>query len=105
MRQKEDNKPTRKSLNEQTKNEIANILKEKEALLPCSRCGRTNFIISDGLGQVSINQNYDSASFVISSAYIPTIILICENCGLINELAIKILGLQIEKEEQNESGE
>ena len=71
-------------------NEIIDKLKEKGVEAPCPRCGKERFTIA-GNHKIIIQDN--PKLIALTGPYIPTVIIICDNCGYISEHAIKALGI------------
>ena len=83
-------------LSEERKNEIINELRDRGANLPCPRCGHQNFIISDGYFIQNMQTEF-KAAIVVGGPVIPTIAIICQNCGFISHHALGIVGLLPER--------
>ena len=84
------------------KAEIADKLNEKLSEVTCPMCHQHNFIIADGYFINVLHDNIESVKFGGSS--IPTISIICSNCGFVSQHALGVLGLLPKKQEsENES--
>lgn len=79
------------SLSKELKTKITEILKRRDALTPCPRCGKTEFILADGLFTNILQTDLHSPKLYGRS--LPTAIIICKNCGYVMQHAIGILGL------------
>ena len=79
------------SLSEDDKRKIANELSLRIPNLTCPMCHRSNFIITDGYFNPPINANLKG--IVIGGSSIPSIGIVCANCGFISHHALGVLGL------------
>ena len=79
-----------------SRDEIAEKLKEKGALLPCSRCGKQTFIILDEQSNMVLDKKIDE-NIKIEDSIIPVTTLLCTNCGAITIHALGALGLSNNK--------
>ena len=77
-----------KHLNKKLKLNKKNIL--------CPFCGNRNFIIANGYTNRFLSNNINKT--VIGGRKIPSIIIICDNCGYMGEFATGVLGLLSEGE-------
>lgn len=78
------------SLSEEDKRRIANELSRRIPDLSCPMCHKKNFIITDGYFNSPINANLQG--MVLGGPSIPSIGIICANCGFISQHALGILG-------------
>lgn len=78
-------------LSQEEKDEIIEILKERGAIQSCPRCGHGNFTILDGYMTHSLQSKLEGQ--VIGGPAIPTVAVICNNCGFVSEHALGVLGL------------
>ena len=78
-------------ISKEEKNLIAKILKERSAILPCPRCGNSDFMIADGY--VNNYIQVDKKNIQIGGPAIPAVLIICKNCGYISQHSMGILGL------------
>jgi hypothetical protein len=64
---------------------------QKRNATPVCRCGRSkNFLLMDGL---FLNLLGDGKNLVIGGPAIPTVAVVCDNCGAIYQYAVGTLGL------------
>lgn len=78
-------------LNEDNKKEIAKILNERISKLECPICHKGSFTIIDGY---MVNQIHNKlGTFSLGGPAIPTIAIVCNNCGYISQHALGALGL------------
>jgi rubredoxin len=78
-------------LNNEQKKRIAETLQERKQNLTCPMCQNKNFIMADGY--FNNNMQTDFGSISIGGPAIPTIGIICDNCGFVSQHAIGVLGL------------
>lgn len=81
------------------KQEIASILNEKLRGLTCPMCHQDNFIIADGYFNNVIQDHLDG--IVLGGPTIPTVSIICANCGFVSQHALGVLGLLPSKNKEN----
>jgi len=81
--------------------EIISLLEQKQVNLPCSRCGNTNFSILDGYFVHTLV--FSESNLENDLPVVPTIVVMCNNCGNLNQHSIKKLGLLPDSEESNAS--
>ena len=77
--------------------EIIEILYKKLGDSPCPMCGNKSFSFVDGYFRNSVQD--DMQNLVIGGKNIPTVAIVCQNCGFVSQHAIGILGLLNEKTE------
>lgn len=78
-------------LNNDDKKKIAEALEGRKHGLTCPMCQNKNFIMADGY--FNNNMQTDFGSFSIGGPAIPTIAIICSNCGFVSQHALGVLGL------------
>lgn len=78
-------------LNNEQKKKIAETLEKKQHALTCPMCQNKNFIMADGY--FNNNMQTDFGSFSIGGPTIPTIAIVCSNCGFVSQHALGVLGL------------
>lgn len=71
--------------------EIIEILNKKLGDSPCPMCGNKNFSFVDGYIRNSVQD--DTQSLIIGGKNIPTVAIVCQNCGFVSQHAIGMLGL------------
>lgn len=71
--------------------EIAEKLKERGAVLPCPRCGNTGFSVIDGYFSHTL-QN-ELTGIVLGGPSVPTAVVGCNRCGFLSEHALGALDL------------
>jgi predicted nucleic-acid-binding Zn-ribbon protein len=85
---------------QEKKEDIVKILKSRGAKLPCPRCGKNDFMLIDGYFIQSIQKNV--ADIVLGGEAIPSIVVVCANCGYLSQHALAPLGLLPKEEKENE---
>ncbi|MGC1023810.1 hypothetical protein [Pantoea agglomerans] len=76
-------------------------LTEKNALLPCHRCGHKSFGIVDGVTSYSlVNDHSMIGSVMVGGPSLPVLHVFCENCGALTSHSLGILEL-LPKGEEN----
>lgn len=78
-------------MTEEEKIQIASIISKKLTNTKCPMCGSNKFSISDGYVFNEIHSDYKHR--ILGGAGIPSVLLICSNCGFISQHAIGALGL------------
>ena len=81
------------TIEEARKNEIVKALEERGATRPCSRCGNESFQLFDGYSMVLVNRNLNAALFIATDNFIPSIVVVCTNCGYLSQHSLGVLGL------------
>lgn len=76
--------------------------KKKSKLLKCPMCDNSQFSIADAYFKHGLQDDLNSVS--IGGPSIPSVAIICRNCGFISQHAIGILGL-LPKEESKDGKE
>ena len=83
---------------EDKRNTIIKILEERGVLLPCPRCSKNEFELLDGY----FNQPIQGAlpGMVLGGPSVPSIGVVCKNCGFISQHALGALGLMPESKSE-----
>ena len=74
------------------KNKVVKALEERNAKLPCPRCGGRSFTLVDGYFNQSIQPSV-GGGLVIGGPAIPSVAVVCTQCGFIAQHALGVLGL------------
>lgn len=90
-------------ISNEKKEEIARILNGKLTELTCPMCHHHDFFIADGYFNNLLQDNLDSIR--MGGSAIPTIPIICTNCGFVSQHAIGLLGLLPEKKDDEKKTE
>jgi hypothetical protein len=89
-------------LNEEQKNELIKKLDEKFKLsgnpLKCPMCANANFTIADGYFNNTLQENLSSIS--LGGTSIPTIGIVCTNCGFLSQHALGIINALPDKDNE-----
>lgn len=83
---------------ENNKEEIVNKIKEKAQNLACPICGNKNMVLGGGFFAHDLQSNLTSRT--MGGQNIPTIPIICSNCGLVREFSMGVLGLLPKNEDK-----
>jgi len=75
------------------RDKIIAALSDKGADMPCPRCGHEHFDVMDGYFSDAV-QHTEDGTLVNAGYCIPTVVVICMNCGHISQHALGVLGLQ-----------
>lgn len=93
-------------MNPEKRREIIKVLVQRMPNISCPLCHGKTFSIADGYVMDQLQEDYNS--LVISGEkLIPSIYMICNNCGFMSQHALGVLGLinqESIKEEDNNSG-
>ena len=87
-------------ISQEKKQEIAKRLDDRLKGVTCPMCHQHNFIIADGYFNNVIQDNLEG--IVLGGATIPTISIICANCGFVSQHALGVLGLLPTKNKEND---
>lgn len=79
-------------INQDVKNEIAEKLNQKEATLPCQRCGKSSFSVLDGFINLPLNQEINGG-ITLGGPTIPCAAIACNNCGHLSYHALGAIGM------------
>lgn len=66
------------------------ILSKKWRTATCRACGHNQWII-EGYSSIPLSPTADSVT--LGGKSIPSVVLVCKNCGLIEHVSSKVLGL------------
>jgi len=77
---------------------IINTLQARGAKLPCPRCGTNNFTLLDGYFTQPVQQ--DLKAFSVGPS-VPSVVVICNQCGYMSQHALGALGLMPAEETVN----
>lgn len=88
------------NLPKEKKEEIIAKLKERGANRACPMCGNSHFVLADAYFANMLQGKLGTVN--ISGEHIPTIPIICSNCGFVSQHAIGVLGLTQENQKEKE---
>lgn len=69
----------------------------------CPMCGNTNFTLTDGYFSPVMQD--DLNTFKLGGPSVPTVSIICNNCGFLSQHAMGMLGLLPKKEKPEEKAQ
>lgn len=78
-------------MNQHERDRIIEVLHEKGVRLPCPRCGTTDFQLADGYFNQPVQT--DVSSMQLGGPSIPSVVVVCRNCGYISQHALGALGM------------
>jgi ribosomal protein S27E len=94
-------------LSQETKNRIIEVLNTRlranGRAVQCPMCGHNNFAISDAYISNSLQDDFQN--IVLGGPSIPSIAVICTNCGFISQHALGVLGLMPQPQPVQEGGD
>ncbi|MEI6135493.1 MAG: hypothetical protein WCP72_11005 [Desulfomonile sp.] len=73
------------------KQKIVAALEQRDAKKPCPRCGNQNFSLLGGYFNQPIQTQL--SGLVIGGPSVPSVVVICSNCGFMAQHALGALGL------------
>lgn len=77
-------------MNPEQKKQLINALEEKIHVISCPMCHEKSFTVADGYAMNQLQDDY--RSLVISGEkLVPSVYLICNNCGFISQHALGAL--------------
>ncbi len=79
-------------MSDENKKKAIDSLNKKGVKKVCPMCGNNNFVIADGYFNQTMQGNLQ-AGIIIGGPSIPTVAIICTNCGFISHHALGALGL------------
>jgi ribosomal protein S27AE len=82
-----------------TKDKIIKALQERNANMPCPRCGNDAFTLLDGYFNQVIQS--DPRGIVLGGRTIPSVVVACNKCGYLAQHALGVLGLLVKEENKN----
>ena len=91
----------KRDLSEKVKTELIEAISRKISKLECPMCHTNNFTLSSGYSNIPIQ--FDLNGIVIGGPSMPSIAIICNNCGFISNHALGVLGLLPKNEEEKEN--
>jgi len=84
---------------EAEKKRIVDKLTERGVKTHCPMCGHNHFIIADGYFNNPMQSGFQGG-LVIGGPSIPTIAIVCGNCGFTSQHALGVLGLLPQNQNQ-----
>lgn len=89
-------------ISETQKKKIIEALEKRKAHLPCPRCGNPNFSLLGGYFNQPIQT--ELGGLVIGGPSVPSIVVVCNQCGFMAQHALGALGLLPESESSKSEG-
>ena len=77
-------------LDNEQKKKLSEELQKRKHNLTCPMCQNKNFIMADGY--FNNNMQGDLGGISLGGPSIPTIAIICNNCGFVSQHALGVLG-------------
>ncbi len=87
-------------LSQEEKKEIIKRFSEKGVKIICPMCNHNQFVIADGYFNNSLQLKL--GVFSLGGPSIPSIPIVCSNCGFISQHALGVLNLLPEEEKKKE---
>ncbi|QJU54317.1 hypothetical protein SCB71_14320 [Herbiconiux sp. KACC 21604] len=91
-------------LDELARERIRDVLAERGAMRPCSRCGSEHLGIFPRLSYVQLQTLAESIGGRIEEQSAPVVVVACSNCGAIYQHALGALGLMGITDEAKSNG-
>ncbi len=91
-----------RELTKDQKEQVIQLLQIKGVKSVCPMCGNKHFVLADGYFNNSLQTDFKS--FSLGGAGIPTVPIVCSNCGFISQHALGVLGL-LPKEEKKDNND
>ena len=88
-------------LNTEQKQKLVEEIKKKVPNLTCPMCQNKNFVLADGYFNNTIQT--DLKTFGIGGPSVPTIGIVCTNCGFVSQHALGVLGLLPKEEKKSDA--
>ncbi len=94
-------------MKQEEKDKIIKTLEGRSANHPCPRCGNQQFSLADGYFSQPLQEKL--GSLVFGGPAIPSVVVVCNQCGFISQHALGTLGLlptpkqEEPKKEENKS--
>lgn len=96
---------SQQELSEEEKTEIIRRLEESGLRGGCPMCEESNWVLADGYLNQSLQGNL-SSGLSVGGPSIPSVAIICSNCGFMSQHALGALGLLPDRESaETPSGE
>jgi len=81
-------------LSQEKKNNIVSVLNSKIKILECPMCHSRRFTLVDGYFTERIQDDYRSI-IIGNGEQIPSVAIVCNNCGFISQHALGVLDLLV----------
>lgn len=77
-------------INQEKKNDIAAVLRQKGVFLHCPMCGNTHFIMAESYVRLDLQDDFDGVK--LGGPSLPSAAIVCDRCGFISLHALGLLG-------------
>lgn len=74
------------------KENIIKQLNERLGKFSCPMCHKSNFTFVDGYVAISLQKDYKNI-VIGESTFVPSVMIVCNNCGFISQHSLGVLGL------------
>lgn len=88
-------------MNEERKKQIINTLSQRVSGFVCPICRQAKYSFIDGYTIDPIQEDYKGLQ--IGGRMIPSVMLVCNNCGHIDRFSLGVLGLMEKNEAQSDA--
>lgn len=89
-------------ISESQKKKIIEALEKRKARLPCPRCGNQSYSLLGGYFNQPIQT--ELGGLVIGGPSVPSVVVVCNQCGFMSQHALGALGLLPESESSKAGG-
>lgn len=86
-------------MNEERKKQIISALNQRVSSFVCPICHQARYTFVEGYTVDTVQEDFKDVQ--LGGRIIPSVVLVCGNCGHIDRFSLGLLGL-MEKEEQSE---
>lgn len=87
-------------MNEEKKKQIINVLTQRVGSFVCPICHQAKYTFIDGYTVDPIQEDYKSIQ--LGGRIMPSVMLVCNNCGHVDRFSLGVLGLMERNDQQNE---
>lgn len=85
-------------MDEETKKQIINALSKRVGSFVCPICHQSKYSFVDGYTVDAVQEDYKAV--LLGGRLIPSVMLVCNNCGHIDRFSLGVLGLLEQGEQQ-----
>lgn len=89
-------------MNEEKKKQIINALSQRVSSFVCPICHQSKYTFVDGYTVDPVQEDYKGMQ--LGGKIMPSVMLVCNNCGHIDRFSLGVLGL-MEKEEKTQENQ
>lgn len=87
-------------MDKETKRQIINALSKRVESFVCPMCHQSKYSFVDGYTVDAVQEDYKNIQ--LGGRLIPSVMLVCNNCGHIDRFSLGVLGLIDQSEQQQE---